>query len=95
MSPFIGSLAFAEPAQAARIRLGVFLGSILSGLLGYLLLYVLGGREAGSRTPALLRRATFRGWRGDVKLAPRFQSLLIAICGSRDIESLEWFSQHS
>ena len=74
---------------------GVFLGSILSGLLGYLLLCVVGGWEADSRTPARLRRATFRGWRGDVKLASGFQSLLIAICGSRDIESLEWFSQHS
>jgi Na+:H+ antiporter, NhaA family len=38
MSLLVGSLAFNEPAQAAGIRLGVFLGSILSGLCGYLLL---------------------------------------------------------
>ena len=38
MSLFIGSLAFADPAYAAGIRLGVIVGSGLSGLCGYLLL---------------------------------------------------------
>lgn len=39
MSLFIGSLAFEDDLHyATPIRLGVFLGSILSGLLGYLLL---------------------------------------------------------
>ncbi|WP_431310682.1 Na+/H+ antiporter NhaA [Labrys miyagiensis] len=96
MGHFIGSLAFADRARATGIRLGVFPGSILSCLCGYLLLRVSGDREAGSRIPAArLRRATFRGWRGDVNVAPGFQSLQIAICGSRDIESSEWFSQHS
>ena len=40
MSLFIGSLAFGDPEHATGIRLGVFLGSILSGLAGYLLLRV-------------------------------------------------------
>jgi Na+:H+ antiporter, NhaA family len=38
MSLFIGSLAFADPAHATGIRLGVIVGSGLSGLCGYLLL---------------------------------------------------------
>ena len=46
MSLFIGSLAFGDPEHAAGIRLGVFVGSILSGLCGYLLLRAVGGRKA-------------------------------------------------
>jgi NhaA family Na+:H+ antiporter len=42
MSLFIGSLAFGDPAHATGIRLGVFIGSILSGLAGYLLLRAAG-----------------------------------------------------
>ncbi len=38
MSLFIGSLAFADPARIADVKLGVLLGSIVSGLLGYSLL---------------------------------------------------------
>ena len=45
MSLFIGSLAFGDPQHATGIRLGVFLGSILSGLAGYLLLRVVGKPE--------------------------------------------------
>ena len=42
MSLFIGTLAFDEPAYATRIRVGVFVGSILSGLFGFLLLRAIG-----------------------------------------------------
>jgi len=38
MSLFIGTLAFADPEQAAAVRLGVLTGSILSAMLGYLVL---------------------------------------------------------
>jgi Na+:H+ antiporter, NhaA family len=38
MSLFIGMLAFPEPAQAAPLRLGVLAGSLLSAVVGYLLL---------------------------------------------------------
>src|SRR5215468_4320224 len=47
MSLFIGSLAFSDPQHATGIRLGVFLGSILSGLAGYLLLRAVGKPEMG------------------------------------------------
>lgn len=42
MSLFIGSLAFGHPGYAEGVRLGVLLGSVLSGLCGYLLLRALG-----------------------------------------------------
>jgi NhaA family Na+:H+ antiporter len=38
MSLFIGTLAFDDPAQLNGVRLGVLMGSILSGVLGYVLL---------------------------------------------------------
>lgn len=38
MSLFIGTLAFPETDQAASVRVGVLVGSILSGVCGYLLL---------------------------------------------------------
>lgn len=38
MSLFIGTLAFADPAHAAAVRIGVLAGSILSGILGYAVL---------------------------------------------------------
>jgi NhaA family Na+:H+ antiporter len=50
MSLFIGSLAFGDPAQATGIRLGVFLGSILSALCGYALLRAFGARGTVRRT---------------------------------------------
>jgi NhaA family Na+:H+ antiporter len=38
MSLFIGTLAFAGPESAAPLRLGVLAGSILSAILGYVVL---------------------------------------------------------
>ena len=38
MSLFIGTLAFDDPAQLNGVRLGVLMGSILSGVMGYVLL---------------------------------------------------------
>jgi NhaA family Na+:H+ antiporter len=38
MSLFIGMLAFPEPQYAADIRIGVLSGSILSAVLGYMIL---------------------------------------------------------
>jgi NhaA family Na+:H+ antiporter len=50
MSIFIGSLAFAENAFGyARVdRLAVIIGSLLSGLIGYLILIIAGRRRAVS-----------------------------------------------
>lgn len=42
MSLFIGSLAFEDTGPATSIRLGVFVGSLLSGLGGYLVLNAFG-----------------------------------------------------
>ena len=39
MSLFIGMLAFPEPQYAAPLRIGVLAGSILSGFVGYALLW--------------------------------------------------------
>ena len=39
MSLFIGTLAFADPAQSTGVRLGVLVGSGLSAVCGYLLLF--------------------------------------------------------
>jgi NhaA family Na+:H+ antiporter len=50
MSLFIGSLAFTEPAFATSIRIGVFVGSILSGLCGFLLLRAVGSPTASGGT---------------------------------------------
>jgi NhaA family Na+:H+ antiporter len=38
MSLFIGMLAFPDPAQAAPLRLGVLAGSLLSAVVGYMIL---------------------------------------------------------
>ena len=56
MSLFIGTLAFEDPGYAAGIRLGVFLGSILSGLCGYLLLRAVGGRKTAGGTAGPAKR---------------------------------------
>ena len=49
MSLFIGTLAYESPAYSAGIRLGVLGGSILSGVLGYLVLRVaLSERRSGA-----------------------------------------------
>jgi Na+/H+ antiporter NhaA len=58
MSLFIGSLAFGDPAHAAGIRLGVFLGSILSGLCGYLLIRAFGARKVAG---GIVERAGISG----------------------------------
>ncbi|GAA0484640.1 Na+/H+ antiporter NhaA [Parasphingorhabdus litoris] len=38
MSLFIGNLAFVDPAQIETVKLGVISGSLISGLLGYMIL---------------------------------------------------------
>ncbi len=38
MSLFIGNLAFADPARLAEVKIGVLCGSLLSGIVGYVLL---------------------------------------------------------
>ena len=38
MSLFIGGLAFADPALIDRVKVGVLIGSILSGLAGFVVL---------------------------------------------------------
>jgi NhaA family Na+:H+ antiporter len=53
MSLFIGTLAFADPANAAAVRFGVLSGSLLSGMMGYWLLRLAGEKQAEkSRRPA-------------------------------------------
>ena len=54
MSLFIGNLAFPEPQYAADIRLGVLGGSLLSAVLGYLVLSRARGETGAS--PASKRR---------------------------------------
>lgn len=58
MSLFIGSLAFADPAQAAQVRIGVLGGSFLSGLAGYLVLRHASGRERAARPAAAAAEAS-------------------------------------
>jgi Na+:H+ antiporter, NhaA family len=48
MSLFIGTLAFPTDDQLPLVRLGVIVGSLLSAVLGYLLLRFL-GRQPSSR----------------------------------------------
>lgn len=43
MSLFIGNLAFVDPEQIETVKLGVISGSLVSGLLGYLILRFSGG----------------------------------------------------
>lgn len=50
MSLFIGTLAFSDPAAGAAVRIGVLSGSILSAIVGFLVLY-LAGSEAKRKTP--------------------------------------------
>ena len=45
MSLFIGTLAFEDPAAAAPVRLGVILGSLLSGAVGCAVLYRFSGKR--------------------------------------------------
>ena len=45
MSLFIGTLAYADPSQAAGVRIGVLAGSIVSALLGIIVLRLATARE--------------------------------------------------
>jgi NhaA family Na+:H+ antiporter len=56
MSLFIGTLAFADPAHAAGVRLGVLSGSLLSALAGYAVLRL--ATERFERPRTMLRRST-------------------------------------
>jgi NhaA family Na+:H+ antiporter len=49
MSLFIGMLAFPDPAHAAQLRLGVLAGSLVSAVVGYLLLAASSGAARPSR----------------------------------------------
>ncbi len=51
MSLFIGTLAFPDGDRAADIRLGVILGSLVSALAGYLILYQTSVRTSDKPTP--------------------------------------------
>lgn len=50
MSLFIGTLAFPDPSRAADLRIGVLTGSIVSALVGYLILSQCHSRIPQSRT---------------------------------------------
>ena len=52
MSLFIGTLAFADPAQSTGVRLGVLVGSGLSAVCGYLLLLWVSPRRSASAQEA-------------------------------------------
>jgi NhaA family Na+:H+ antiporter len=49
MSLFIGTLALAGEGQVSAVRLGVLAGSLLSAVLGYVVLYLAGGRGSFTR----------------------------------------------
>ncbi|MCD8525639.1 MAG: Na+/H+ antiporter NhaA, partial [Alphaproteobacteria bacterium] len=51
MSLFIGGLAFADLHHQASIRLGVLVGSILSAIVGFLVLYLAPPAEDPEPTP--------------------------------------------
>ena len=53
MSLFIGTLAFADPQHAAAVRVGVLSGSLLSGLVGFIVLRrSLTAAESSTKAPA-------------------------------------------
>lgn len=52
MSLFIGSLAFVDPARAADVRIGVLGGSLVSAIVGYLLLQAALNRQTPAATSA-------------------------------------------
>ncbi len=61
MSLFIGSLAFDSPALMNEVRLGVLLGSIAAGLLGFFILRSVapaGAESAGQKESAVSRSAS-------------------------------------
>ena len=47
MSLFIGTLAFPDPVHAAQVRLGVLSGSLLSAVVGYMVLRASTGERPG------------------------------------------------
>ncbi|MFN3261433.1 MAG: Na+/H+ antiporter NhaA [Pikeienuella sp.] len=49
MSLFIGGLAFDSPERMNEVRLGVLMGSIASGVFGYTLLMMAGGRRKATQ----------------------------------------------
>ncbi|MEM8694947.1 MAG: Na+/H+ antiporter NhaA [Pseudomonadota bacterium] len=51
MSLFIGTLAFGDGAQMEQVKLGVIVGSLISGVLGYLLLRMSGQAAPEIATP--------------------------------------------
>jgi NhaA family Na+:H+ antiporter len=54
MSLFIGTLAFGDGAQLEQVKLGVIVGSLISGVLGYAILRFAGAPSTGRRpVPAL------------------------------------------
>lgn len=48
MSLFIGSLAYSDPEHLAALRLGVLAGSLVAGMIGFLVLRAANARVAGS-----------------------------------------------
>jgi NhaA family Na+:H+ antiporter len=60
MSLFIGMLAFPDPAQAAQLRLGVLAGSLLSAVVGYLLLAASSGTAGQSGDLSVTGNGTAR-----------------------------------
>jgi NhaA family Na+:H+ antiporter len=52
MSLFIGNLAFPDPSRASEVRLGVLGGSILSAVLGFVILRYVARPAAASPTVA-------------------------------------------
>jgi NhaA family Na+:H+ antiporter len=56
MSLFIGSLAFPSIEQLDEVKIGVLTGSLVSGLLGYLLIrFAPNGREHSAARPREIR----------------------------------------
>jgi Na+:H+ antiporter, NhaA family len=53
MSLFIGMLAFPDPAHTTQVRLGVVVGSLLSAIVGYLVLRIVSGQASQRRDEEL------------------------------------------
>jgi NhaA family Na+:H+ antiporter len=49
MSLFIGNLAFVDPEQIETVKLGVISGSLISGVLGFLILRFAGPSQSAAR----------------------------------------------
>jgi NhaA family Na+:H+ antiporter len=45
MSLFIGDLAFADPAHASGVKIGVLMGSLAAALAGWAVLWVAGTKK--------------------------------------------------